>query len=126
MFQKQIVKAFSIVAIVLSAIGIILSVVATLVIQGGSATFGFFLGIVTWALLLWSSIIAYQLCSYQLEEEQYKKVGLRIYAIIIAFILFFFVGLLLGIIISVAIFATLWALKSNYDDWEFEKKNDIV
>ena len=118
MFKKQTVKAFSIVAIVLSCIGLLMSVIGTLVIQGGAATFAFFLGIVSWALLLWSGIIGFQLSSsYRLYEEQYKKVGLRIYAIIIAFILCFFVGLI-GLAVSVVIFVSLWALKSNYDDWE--------
>jgi len=118
MFTKQTVKAFSIVAIILSCIGLLLSVIGTLVIQSGSATFAFFLGIISWALLLWSGIIGFQLSSsYRLDEEQYKKVGIRVCAIIIAFVLCFFVGLI-GIAVSVVIFVSLWALKSNFDDWK--------
>jgi len=118
MFQKQTVKIFSIIAIVLSVIGLLLSVVGTLVIQGGPATLSFFLAIVSWALLLWASIIGFKLCSnYKLDEALYKKIGLRVYVIILAFFLFFFVGITVGLIISVGIFVTLWALKSNYDDW---------
>jgi len=119
MFQKQTVKIFSIIAIVLSIIGLLLSVVGTLVIKGGSATLPFFLAILSWAILLWASVIAFKLCtSYKLEEELYKKIGIRVYAIILSFILFFFVGLIFGLVLSIAIFVTLWALKSNYDDWE--------
>jgi Na+/H+-translocating membrane pyrophosphatase len=120
MFQKQTLKAFSIVAIVLSAIGLLLSILGTFVGENGSGsiTFSFILGIISWSILLWSSIIATRLCSsYQLYEEQYKKVGYCVYAIIVTFILFLFVGLVLGIILSVIIFGTLWSLKSNLDDW---------
>ena len=131
------VKALSIVAIILSLIGLLATIVFTFVVPDGSFTLAFFLGTISWSLLLWSSIIGYQLsASYKLEEEQYKKVGIRIYIIIVAFILFFFVGLTIGLIISVAIFVTLWALKSNYDDWEksepeflneiTEKNNDAL
>jgi hypothetical protein len=119
MFEKKTVKVFSIIAIVLSALGLLLSVLGTLLIQGGSATFAFFMGIVSWAILLWASIIGYKLCSsYKLYDDEYKKVGLRIYAIIIAFILFFFVGIVAGLVISVVLLSTLWGLKRNYDEWD--------
>jgi|HubBroStandDraft_6_1064221.scaffolds.fasta_scaffold297801_2 hypothetical protein len=119
MFRKKVVTAFSIVAIVLSAVGLLLSILATLIIQRGSASLAFFLGIVSWSILLWASIIGFQLCSsYKLYDDEYKKVGLRIYTIIIAFILFFFVGLVAGLAISVILLSTLWALKRNYDEWE--------
>lgn len=119
MFQKQTLKAFSIVAIVLSAIGLLLSILGTFLGEGsGSITFGFILGIISWGILLYSGIIATQLCSsYQLYEEQYKKVGYCVYAIIVTFVLFLFVGLVLGIVLSFIIFGTLWALKSNMDDY---------
>lgn len=72
-----------------------------------------------WVILLWASIIGYQLCtSYKLDEEEYKKVGIRVYLIIVAFVLFFFVGLVIGLALSFILFATLWALKRNYDEWE--------
>lgn len=119
MFQKQTVKVFSIIAIVLSIVGLLLSIAGALFIQTTfSFSLAFFMAIISWALLLWSSIIGFQLSSsYKLDEELYKKVGIRIYVIIVAFVLFFFIGITIGLIISVAIFATLWALKSNFDDW---------
>jgi hypothetical protein len=119
MFQKKTVKAFSIVAIILSSIGILLSVIAALVIQKSLGTLAFIMGIISWAILLWASIIGYKLCSsYKLYDEEYKKVGIRIYLIIIAFILFFFVGLIVGLALSVILLSTLWALKKNYDEWD--------
>jgi len=119
MFQKQTVKIISIIAIVLSIVGLLISIAGTFFNNANnSISFPFFMAIVSWALLLWASIIGFKLCSsYKLEDELYKKIGIRIYAIIVAFILFFFVGIMFGLIISVVIFVTLWALKSNYDDW---------
>ena len=120
MFQKKTVKNFSIVAIVLSSLGLLFSVLGTLFIKGDTETFAFIMGIVSWAILLWASIIGYKLCTaYTLYEDEYKKVGYRIYAIIIAFILFFFVGLIAGLVISVILLSTLWGLKRNYDEWDY-------
>jgi hypothetical protein len=119
MFKQPTVKAFSIVAIVLSTIGLLISIIGTLVLTHSQYGFAFFLGIVSWAFLLWASIIGYQLCSsYKLYEDEYKKVGIRIYLIIVAFFLFFFVGLILGLALSVILLGALWALKRNYDEWE--------
>jgi hypothetical protein len=120
MFQKKTIKLFSIIAIILSSLGLLFSVLGTWLMQGERTTFAFFMGIVSWAILLWASIIGYKLCSsYKLYDDEYKKVGLRIYAIIVAFILFFFVGLIAGIAISVIILSTLWGLKRNYDEWDY-------
>ena len=120
MYKKKTVKAFSIVAIVLSIIGLLISILGTFFLTQASYTVGFFLGIVSWSLLLWASIIGYKLCtSYELYEDEYKKVAIRIYLILVAFILFFFVGLVIGLALSVGLLATLWALKRNYDEWEY-------
>jgi hypothetical protein len=85
------------------------------------------MGIVSWAILLWASIIGYQLCSsYKLYDEEYKKVGIRIYAIIVAFILFFFVGVIAGLAVSVILLSTLWALKKNYDEWNSNNEPIVI
>jgi len=125
MFQQKTVKAFSIVAIVLSSLGLLLSVLGTLVIQGSVATFSFFMGIVSWAILLWASVIGYQLCgpTYKLYEDEYKKIGIRIYLVIAAFVLFFFVGLIIGLVLSVVLLGTLWGLKSGYDEWDWDNSS---
>lgn len=122
MFQQKTVKSFSIVAIILSALGLLFSILGTFFIQGSSATFSFFIGIISWAILLWASVIGYQLCgsSYNLYEDEYKKIGIRIYLIIAAFVLFFFVGLVIGLVLSVILLGTLWGLKSGYDEWDWD------
>lgn len=117
MFQKKTVRAFSIVAIILSVIGLLLSINGTLLTTG--LTMNFLLGIFSWSFLLWASVIGYQLCtSYTLYEDEYKIIGIRIYLIILVFVLFFFVGLILGFVLSILLLSKLWSLKSNYDDWE--------
>ena len=113
MFNPKTIKVFSIVAIVLSATGLLLSIILTKQASGL-----FFLGIISWAILLWASYIGFRLSSYKLYDDEYKKVGIRIYLIIAAFVLFLFVGLILGLVISVILLSSLWALKSNYDDWD--------
>jgi len=102
---------------ILSAIGLILSIIGAVYVEASALIFG--LGIASWLILLWASILGYKLCSsYNLYEEEYKKVGIRIYAIIVAFILFFFIGLVVGLVLSVVILGTLWGLKRNYDEWD--------
>lgn len=121
MFQKSTIKAFSVVAIVLSSLGLLACIAGTLLFKGGTVL-TFILGMATWGLLLWASIIGCQLTtSYQLYDNEYKKVGIRIYAVIIAFMLFFFVGVIVGLAISVIILATLWGLKRNYDEWDYSE-----
>ncbi|MDH7463467.1 hypothetical protein QEG73_19360 [Chitinophagaceae bacterium 26-R-25] len=118
MFKKNTVKAFSIVAIVLSSIGLLACVLNIWFYKGDLLTILSFLGIVSWSILLWASIIGFKLCvSYNLYEDEYKKVGIRIYLIIAAFVLFLFVGLILGLPLSVILLSTLWGLKRNYDEW---------
>jgi len=107
------------VAIALSSLGLLLSTLAALYLKSGTTTLVFIMGIVSWSILLWASIIACKLCSYyKLFDEEYKKVGIRVYIIIIAFFLFFFVGLILGLVIAVILLGTLWGLKRNYDEWD--------
>ena len=119
MFKQQTVKVFSIVAIILSVIGLLLSIIGTLFLSKAGYGLAFFLGVVSWSFLLWASIIGFKLCSsYKLYEDEYKKVGIRIYLIIVAFILFFFVGLVIGLALSVILLTALWSLKRNYDEWE--------
>jgi len=119
MFKQPTVRAFSIVAIILSSLGLVISILGTVLLTRTQYGFAFFLGIVSWFFLLWASIIGFQLCSYyKLYEDEYKKVGIRIYLIIVAFVLFFFVGLVIGLALSVILLGALWGLKRNYDEWE--------
>ena len=97
---------------VLSVLGLLFSLV--LAQQSGA----FALGALSWVLLLWASFLGFKLAGYKLYAEEYKKVGIRIYLIIIAFGLFLFVGLVVGLVLAVALLGTLWGLKRNYDEWQ--------
>jgi len=126
MFKQKTVKAFSIVAIVLSSIGLLISILSSFLLIDPNQTIHFLFGILSWIILLSTSIVGYILCRrYKLYEDEYKKVGIRIYLVIIAFFLFFFVGLIVGLIISVSLLATVLALKLNYDDWENKYGKEI-
>ena len=111
MFTPRALKIAAILAMTLSVIGLLLSLL--LVGKSGS----FMMGIVSWSLLIWASYIGFQLSSYKLYEEEYKKVGLRIYAIIAAFIAFLTFGFIVGMLLAVVLLASLWGLKKNYDEW---------
>ena len=111
MFKPKTIRVAAIIAMLLSLAGLIDSVV--ILIQSGTI----FLGILSWAMMLWASFIGYQLSSYKLDGEEFRRVGFRIYLIIAAFGVFLFAGLLIGLILSIAMLATLWGLKKNYDEW---------
>jgi ABC-type transport system involved in cytochrome c biogenesis permease subunit len=111
MFTPRALKIAAILAMALSVIGLLLSLL--LVGKSGS----FIMGIVSWSLLIWASYIGFQLSSYKLYEDEYKKVGFRIYAIIAAFIAFLTFGFIIGMILAVVLLASLWGLKKNYDEW---------
>ena len=118
MYLPKTIRVFTIVAIVLSVLGLLLSRVIMTRASGL-----FFLGAMSWVLLLWASIIGYQLSRYPLDGEECKKVGLRIYLIIGAFGFLWFLGPLVDLLVSVSLLATLWGLKRNYDEWNNKSIN---
>ena len=106
---------------VLSVIGLVLSL---LLIK--AAGFVFVMGMISWALLFWAALIGYKLCSYKLYENEYKKVGITIYLIILAFLLYLFVGLVVGFVLSLILLARVWGLKRNYDEWDHSDQMIMV
>jgi hypothetical protein len=121
MFQPKTIRIFSIVAMSLSILGLLLSI---LLIKAMGLVF--ILGIISWGFLFWASIIGYKLSSYKLYENEFKKVGITIYLIILAFVLFLFVGLILGFALSVILLGRLWGLKRNYDEWDHSDQMILV
>jgi hypothetical protein len=117
MFQPKTIKTVSIVAICLCIVGLLLSLFLIKYSVVGAVA-----GIVSWGLLTWAGIISYKLCSYKLYEEEYKKVGIVVYSIIVASLIFLFIGLVIGGIISVILLARVWSLKRNYDEWDHSKE----
>jgi hypothetical protein len=111
MFKPSILRIFTGFAMLLSVLGLVLS----LLLAQQSGTYA--LGAISWALLLWASIIGFQLTKYKLYEQEYQKVGIRIHLTIAAFELFLFVGVVVGLALAVALLGAQWGLKRNYDDW---------
>ena len=111
MFKPFTLRAAAIIAMLLSACGLALSLLA---MQHSGM---FLLGAISWLLLLWAGFIGFKLAGYKLYKEEYQKVGFRIYLIIAAFGLFLIYGVVAGIVLSVGLLATLWGLKRNYDEW---------
>jgi hypothetical protein len=116
MFQPKTIRLFSIAAIVLAIIGLLLSLILIKYSVVGAVA-----GIISWGLLTWAAVISYMLCSYKLFEEEYKKVGVVVYGILIASVIFLFIGLVIGGIISIILLARVWSLKRNYDEWPKEE-----
>lgn len=112
MFKPATLRIFAIVAIILSALGLLISALITLKHPSGA------LSMVSWALLLWAAYLGLRLTSYKLYEDEYKKVGIRIYLIIVAFAAFLFVGVTVGLVLAVVLLGALWGLKKNYDEWQ--------
>jgi len=81
-----------------------------------------YLSIATWFFFIWAGISGYLICTnYDIYEEEYEAIGLRIYLIIVAFILYWYVGLVVGLAISVVLFTAIWSKKRNYDEWDDKK-----
>jgi hypothetical protein len=65
MFQPKTIRLFSIAAIALAIVGLLLSLILIKYSVVGAVA-----GIVSWGLLTWAAIISYKLCSYKLYEEE--------------------------------------------------------
>ena len=118
MYKPKTIRLFAILAIVLSLLALLASGVMMTQASGM-----FFLGVLSWAILLWASILGFRLSGYPLNDDDYKKVAIRVYLIIAAFGLFMVVGVVVGLFISVALLATLWGMKRNYDEWNNKSVN---
>jgi hypothetical protein len=119
MFQKQTIKALTTISLILNALFLVYNIIGAGSILAAPLriSFGFYLSIVSAAILLWASIIAVRLSAYKVNEELYKKIGIRAYAIPLALLLTIFVDLRLGVLASIAALAVLFILKRNLDEW---------
>jgi len=72
---------------------------------------------ISWALLLYSSYLGIKLSKYELYDEDFKRLGISVYGIIVLFILFSFFNIGLGIIAACYIAFRLHMQKSGMDTW---------
>ncbi|UKJ09291.1 hypothetical protein [Solitalea lacus] len=111
MFSKMTVKAFALVAIILSSFALLLCIAKALLLK---TTLALVKGIVSWTILLWASIIGFKLCSsYNLYDDEYEIIGPRIYTIILASIVFILVEFPFGALNSFSLLFTIWELIVN-------------
>ena len=113
MYNPRNIKIASVIAIIVSSICFLLSLIFMNEVNGTNI-----ISAVSWGILIWASILGYKLSSYNLYEEEYKKVAIRVYLIIFLFIIFILVGIVIGAVLSIILLSSLWSLKRNYDEWE--------
>lgn len=122
MFRKSTLRIASIISIILSSAGMLISLYTILFGDRAELTTISYLSIATWFFFIWAGISGYLICTkYDIYEEEYEAIGIRIYLIIVAFILYWYVGLVVGLAISVVLFTAIWSKKRNYDEWDDKK-----
>ena len=122
MFRKSTLRIASIISIILSSAGMLISLYTILFGDRAELTTISYLRFATWFFFIWAGISGYLICTkYDIYEEEYEAIGLRIYLIIVAFILYWYVGLVVGLAISVVLFTAIWSKKRNYDEWDDKK-----
>lgn len=111
MFTASLVRVLSFVALVVCLAGGALQIFAALKVSPV-----YYLGLVSWVLLIWASYLGIRMGSYKLYPGEYRKLALRIILVIVAAGIGLITGYVTGLIIAVIIWASLWSLKRNYDD----------
>lgn len=123
MFKPSVLKPVSYVALVCCILGLLITLLA---IIGLHSDFRFYLMMISWAMLLYSSYLAIKLSSYELYEEDMRKMGYLVYGIIVLFVLFMFFNLSLGILAAFYIMITLHNRKKGFDAWINEQNQQAT
>ncbi|MDF7820868.1 hypothetical protein P1X15_24815 [Runella sp. MFBS21] len=111
MIKPTTIKSIAIISIVISAIGIVLTLI--------SGMYGFFgTDIIKWIFCIGAAYFGFKLSEYQLEPEDMQKVGKRMLLVPFLSIVLLFIGGFVGLGLSVVMFGFFWSLKSNYDNWQ--------
>ncbi|HMG10496.1 MAG TPA: hypothetical protein VK609_18420 [Mucilaginibacter sp.] len=118
MFKPSILKTIAYIALVCCALGILFTIFEATVYHSWRS----YLNIISWALLLYSSFLATRLSTYDLYEEDMKKLGLYIYGILVLFVLFLILNLSLGILPAIFLAIGLHNQKTGFDSWMKESK----
>jgi hypothetical protein len=118
MFQPKVIKVLSYIALVCCSIGMILSAFALSVYHN----FIMYMGIGIWILLLYSSYLGIKLSTYDLYDEDRKKLAIYILCILVVFILFMCVGFIISVLPALFLAIKLHNQKSGFDTWMKEQK----
>ena len=118
MFKPALLKNLSYIALVCCSVGILLAIYESIIYS----SWIFYLSTLSWILLCYSSFLGTKLSTYELYDEDMKRLGIYIYGIIALFIVFFFFNFSLGFLPAVFLAITLHNQKKGFDTWMKEKE----
>lgn len=120
MFRPSTLKTISYIALVCSVLGVLIAIVETRIISSWTI----YASIISWGLLVYSSYLGTKLATYDLYEEDLKKLGYYVYGILILFVLFLLFNLSLGILVAIFLTIGLHIQKTGLDKWMREQENN--
>jgi hypothetical protein len=116
MFKPSTLRIIAIIALVCCAINLAFSLYK-------AQKFGtMYIMAISWTLLLYSSYLGLRLAKYDLYDEDFKRLGISLYAIVLLSFLFSFLNIGLGIIPACYLAFRLHLQKSGMDKWISENK----
>lgn len=121
MFKPSTLKTLSYIALACCSLSLLLAVYT-------AVAFGqwqMYLSVISWSLLIYSSYLGTKLSTYELYDEDLKKLGYYIYGILLLFVLFLCLNLSLGILAAIFLAITLHNQKTGFDSWMREKNNEV-
>jgi hypothetical protein len=121
MFKPSTLKTVSYIALVCCSLSLLLAIYGAVVV----GQWQMYLSIVSWALLIYSSYLGTKLATYELYDEDIKKLGYYIYGILVVFVLFLCFNISLGVLLAIFLAITLHNQKTGFDSWMREKNNEI-
>jgi hypothetical protein len=122
MFKPSTLKIVSYIALVCSVLGVLLAIAERAAVNSWTI----YLTMISWGLLIYSSYLGTKLSTYELYDEDRKKLGYYIYGILVLFVLFLLFNLSLGILAAIFLAISLHNQKTGFDKWMKEKKSTDI
>jgi hypothetical protein len=113
MLKPSVLKTISYIAMACCLLCTLFEVYEAYVIR----TWILYLMTVSWILLAYASYLGTKLATYDLYEEDRKKLGLYIYGILALFVVFLFFNFAIGILPAIFLAIKLHNQKSGFDSW---------
>lgn len=113
MFKPKVLKAFSVIAIIICVLSALLSLIVA-IMEGGLT---YYLAVLSWGILGYASYCAMKLTGYNIYEEDMQKIGWSIYLLFIVFVLFLFIGSFVGPLVAIIVAARLHFQKTTNEEW---------
>lgn len=118
MFKPNTIRLLAIGTLLISIFALLTNLVALL-----SYTYFTLFSVFANLFYLFSGIFGLKLSKYDLQEAEFKSLGIRlISAISFCILSLFLISGMPSLIISVIVFGTFYSIKSNYDEWALKIK----